>query len=324
MMGSSQQAGWCKKPTSLTSTRATLKAARKTMCTVVLLTITVVTGAGEFKRVSVTIGKSPVLICPHKLNVTMVTWKISPKVGGPCTLGYRADHNKTDRTNCSDSMNWKSRPDWDPALEIRQVGIAHEGNYTCEVVTVDGNFPTTYLLSVLVPPRLSLYCDGHGSHVCEAAAGKPAAWVWWVPGGNSTPKEESHGNGTVTVLSKFTAHNTSMTNATCVMFHPAGNQSKSITCHPSGNNFVVLSLSIVISLLIIIIFMAVICYFKIHSDRQCHKTKPLESAPTLPPEDDTMEVEPYTTYVQKENVIYNSVSDLTVGQNLPQGLWPPT
>ncbi|XP_051465741.1 cell surface glycoprotein CD200 receptor 1 isoform X5 [Apus apus] len=270
MMGSSQQAGWCKKPTSLTSTRATLKAARKTMCTVVLLTITVVTGAGgredlaeggntlacnsaEFKRVSVTIGKSPVLICPHKSNIAWVAWKISPKVGGPCTLGYRADHNKTDRTNCSDSMNWKSRPDWDPALEIRQVGIAHEGNYTCEVVTVDGNFPTTYLLSVL-----------------------------------------------------------------------AGNQSKSITCHPSGNNFVVLSLSIVISLLIIIIFMAVICYFKIHSDRQCHKTKPLESAPTLPPEDDTMEVEPYTTYVQKENVIYNSVSDLTVGQNLPQGLWPPT
>ncbi|KFU90094.1 Cell surface glycoprotein CD200 receptor 1-B, partial [Chaetura pelagica] len=176
------------------------------------------------------IGKSLVLLCAHRSKITRVTWKISPKVGGPCTLGYRADHNKTDRTNCSDSMNWRSRPDWDPALEIQQVGIAHEGNYTCELVTVDGNFPTTYLLSVLVPPRLSLYCDGHGSHVCEAAAGKPPAWVWWVPGGNSTPKEESHGDGTVTVLSKFTAHNTSMTNATCVVFHPAGNQSKSLTC----------------------------------------------------------------------------------------------
>lgn len=37
-----------------------------------------------------------------------------------------------------------------------------------------------------------------------------------------------------------------------------------------------------------------------------------------------MEVEPYTTYVQKENVIYNSVSDLTVGQNLPQDVCPGT
>lgn len=37
-----------------------------------------------------------------------------------------------------------------------------------------------------------------------------------------------------------------------------------------------------------------------------------------------MEVEPYTTYVQKENVIYNSVSDLTAEQNLPQGLSPAT
>lgn len=37
-----------------------------------------------------------------------------------------------------------------------------------------------------------------------------------------------------------------------------------------------------------------------------------------------MEVEPYTIYVQKENVIYNSVSDLTMGKNLPQGLSPAT
>ncbi|XP_009978093.1 PREDICTED: cell surface glycoprotein CD200 receptor 1-A-like, partial [Tauraco erythrolophus] len=100
-------------------------------------------------RVSVTIGNSFVLNCPPKSNITMVTWKISPKIGSPCTLGYRADQNKTDRTNCSDSMDWKFRPDWDPALEIRQVGIAHEGNYTCEVVATEGNFHKTYHLTML-------------------------------------------------------------------------------------------------------------------------------------------------------------------------------
>ncbi|XP_009873827.1 PREDICTED: cell surface glycoprotein CD200 receptor 1-A-like, partial [Apaloderma vittatum] len=96
--------------------------------------------------VSATVGDSAVLTCPHRPNMNLVTWKISPKVGGPCALGYRADQNKTDRTNCSDSLNWKFRPDHDPALEIRQVGVAHEGNYTCEVAAKEGNFHQTYHL----------------------------------------------------------------------------------------------------------------------------------------------------------------------------------
>ncbi|NXL53932.1 MOR1B protein, partial [Podilymbus podiceps] len=176
------------------------------------------------------VGNSFVLTCSPKSNITMVTWKISPKVGGSCTLGYRADKNETDRTNCSDSMNWKYRPDQDPALDIRQVGIAHEGNYTCEVVSTDGNFQQMYHLTVLVPPRLTLYCDSQGNSVCEAAAGKPAAQISWVLEGNSTPKEESHGNGTVTVLSKFTAHSTNVTHTTCFVSHPAVNWSRSIAC----------------------------------------------------------------------------------------------
>lgn len=105
-------------------------------------------------RVSATVGNSSVLVCSLKSNTILVTWKIRPKTGGSCTLGYRADQNKTDRTNCSDSVNWKFRPDRDPALEIQQVGIVHEGNYTCEVVATEGNFHKTYHLTVLGKGRL--------------------------------------------------------------------------------------------------------------------------------------------------------------------------
>ncbi|XP_074962212.1 cell surface glycoprotein CD200 receptor 1-A-like isoform X1 [Phalacrocorax aristotelis] len=305
-------------------TGADMKIAGKTVCVFVLLAITKVTRTVGNNRVSVTVGKSSVLACPPKSNMTMVTWKISPKAGGPCTLGYRADQNKTDRTNCSDSMNWKSRPDWDPALEIRHVGIALEGNYTCEVVATEGNFHKMYHLTVLVPPRLTVYCDNHGNPVCKAAAGKPPARVSWVLESNSTPEEEGHDNGTVTVLRKFTAYSTNMTNTTCIVSHPAGTWSKSIACHLSGNNAIFKYAFIILCFLSVITFTAVIYYFKLHRDRLCHRTKPPEIAPTHSPQDDTMEVEPYTTYVQKENVIYNSVSDLTVGQNLPQGLSPAT
>ncbi|NXX83491.1 MOR1A protein, partial [Urocolius indicus] len=175
-------------------------------------------------------GNSSVLTCSPKTNITMVTWKINPKVGGHCTLGYRADQNKTDRTNCSDSLNWKFRPDRDPALEIRQVGRVHEGIYTCEVVATEGNFHKTHHVTVQVPPRLILYCAGHGIPVCEAVAGKPPAQISWVPQSNSTSREEGHVDGTVTVVSMFTASSTNVTYTTCIVSHPAGNQSKSIAC----------------------------------------------------------------------------------------------
>uniref|UniRef100_A0A663LL32 Ig-like domain-containing protein n=1 Tax=Athene cunicularia TaxID=194338 RepID=A0A663LL32_ATHCN len=229
-MGSSHQAGWCKKPTSPTNARATLEVVRKTMNTIVLLIIAAITGATGTS----TVGSSPVLTCSPKTNATMVTWKIMPKVGGHCALGYRADQNKIYRTNCSDRINWKFRPDRDPTLEIRQVEIAHEGDYTCELVKTEGNFHKTYHLTVLAPPRLTLYCDDHGVPVCQAAAGKPPAQISWVLESTSTPREEAHDNGTVTVLSKFTAHSANRTNTTCIVSHPAGNQSKSIACRPPG------------------------------------------------------------------------------------------
>ncbi|XP_061860894.1 cell surface glycoprotein CD200 receptor 1-A-like [Colius striatus] len=302
---------------------ADMRIAGKTLCVFVMLMITKLIRTAGNNEVLVTVGNSSVLTCSPKTNITMVTWKINPKAGGSCTLGYRADLNKTDRTNCSDNMNWKFRPDRDPALEIRQVGRAHEGIYTCEVVATEGNFHKTHHLTVQVPPRLTLYCAGHGSPVCEAVAGKPPAQISWVPQNNSTSREEGHVDGTVTVVSMFTASSTNMTYTTCIVSHPAGNQSKSIACGPSNNNGFIVLISIILCFLILIT-MAVVYYLRFQSDRLCHKTKSPETASPSSPQDDTMEVEPYTTYVQKENVIYNSVSDLTVGQNLPQGLLPAT
>ncbi|XP_027734604.1 cell surface glycoprotein CD200 receptor 1-A-like [Empidonax traillii] len=206
-----------------------MKISGKTVCMLVVLTITGMRSTENIKM-SVTVGDSSVLSCPPKTNITLLTWKISPKVGGPCTLGYRADTNTTDRTNCSDSINWKFRPDLSPDLEIQQVGIAQEGKYICEVVTPDGNFRRTYHLTVLVPPRLSLYCDEHGNAVCEAAAGKPPAQVSWLLQSNSSLEEKSHNNGTVTVLSRLTACNTSVTDTTCMVFHPTGDWSESMAC----------------------------------------------------------------------------------------------
>ncbi|XP_051635337.1 cell surface glycoprotein CD200 receptor 1-A-like [Manacus candei] len=84
-----------------------------------------------------------------------------------------------------------------------------------------------------LPPRLSLFCDEHGKPVCEAAAGKPPAQLSWLLESNSSLEEESHDNGTATVLSRLTACDTNVTDTTCVVFHPAGSWSESIACCPS-------------------------------------------------------------------------------------------
>ncbi|XP_002189632.5 cell surface glycoprotein CD200 receptor 1-A isoform X1 [Taeniopygia guttata] len=304
-----------------------MKIAGKTVYVFVLLTITMVMRlAGNNSSVLVmTVGNSSVLTCPLRGNMTMLKWTITPKAGGPCTLVYRVDTNRTHRTNCSDNIDWTFQAGLPPALEIRQVGIAQEGNYSCEMATTEGNFHDTYHLTVLAPPRLSLSCDEQGSPVCEAAVGKPPAQLSWLPEGSSPPEEKCHDNGTVTVLSKFMVCSPNVTNVTtCMVSHPAGNWSQSIACCPSEktNTNVFLYACIITCVLISITLLAVICYFKLYSGRPCHKTKPPEIAPIHSQQDDTMEVEPYTTYVQKENVIYNSVSDLTVGQNLPQDLCP--
>ncbi|NXY02702.1 MOR1A protein, partial [Pteruthius melanotis] len=164
------------------------------------------------------VGDSAVLTCPLKGAVTMLAWRASPKAGGPCSLVYRADRNQTE-SNCSDNMNLTFRAGLAPALEIQQPSRAR----------------LTPCISpcwcFAAPPRLSLYCDEQGSPVCEAAAGKPPAQLRWVPESSSTAEEQGHDNGTVTVLSRFTAVSTRVTNVTtCMVSHPAGNWSESIAC----------------------------------------------------------------------------------------------
>uniref|UniRef100_A0A8C3PW72 Ig-like domain-containing protein n=1 Tax=Chrysolophus pictus TaxID=9089 RepID=A0A8C3PW72_CHRPC len=300
-----------------------MEIAGKAVCVFMLLTIIKLRRTEGINIVSAHLGHSAVLTCPNKTNITMVTWKTSPKAGVQCTLAYLIDKNKTEKTNCSDRINWRSRLDWDHALEIQQVEMADEGNYTCEMVNADGNFHELNHLIVLVSPRMALYCDDHGNPVCEAETLKPAAEISWVPGSNSTLRTDSHDNRTVTVLSRFAAYSTSGRNPTCIVSHATLNETKSIDCS-SSHRYLILCIAIVLGFLIIITSVAVMYYLKLHGYRFCHTTKPPDIVPTYSLQDDTVEVEPYTTFVQKENVIYNSVSDLTLRQNLPQGHSPAT
>ncbi|CAM4421562.1 unnamed protein product [Caretta caretta] len=102
--------------------------------------------------VSSVTGYRAVLSCSNMslVNLISAVWKIRLRDGACCLLAYRADLNKTVRTNCSERMDWAARPDHDPTLQIHPVRLSDEGYYMCEIANIDGSLHQNYTLSVLV------------------------------------------------------------------------------------------------------------------------------------------------------------------------------
>ncbi|KAK2489437.1 hypothetical protein MC885_013265 [Smutsia gigantea] len=184
---------------------------------------------------SVPVDTKAVLHCPPILSteVVVTTWAIIFRDKSSCTRAYRRDNNETKDSNCMDTrITWVSRPDQNPALQIDPVATMHDGYYTCEMVTPDGNFHHGYYLQVLVPPEVTLFQSGNGTAVCKAAAGKPAAQISWTPEGTCDTKQEHWDNGTVTVQSTCCWEGHCVTNVSCSVSHVTGNKSLSLALGP--------------------------------------------------------------------------------------------
>ncbi|CAM4455356.1 unnamed protein product [Lepidochelys kempii] len=201
-----------------------------------LFLIKVVQGPAD-STVPAVVGTRAVLRCRNTSvsSLISVVWKIRSKTGSHCLLAYRADTNKTDKTNCNERMTWESSPYHDPALQIHPVRLADEGNYTCEIATSDGTFCLVSALIVLVPPAVTLTHDSNGVVVCHASAGKPAAEISWAQGnGRSIENKTHHTNGTVTTLSSMSMINSTNAHVTCLVIHPAMNQTQTIELSPTS------------------------------------------------------------------------------------------
>ncbi|XP_025055485.1 cell surface glycoprotein CD200 receptor 1-B-like [Alligator sinensis] len=237
-----------------------------------------------YENISGSTGSKLLLTCPSSSweNLIIVTWKIRPRKGAHCSLAYREDTRTGNRTTCSERLDWKPEPEQNFTLQLSSVELTDEGFYICEILSSDGNFHRCYHLTVLVPPEVTVNCDGSGNVVCKAAAGKPAAQISWVPEVCHSTKDDSHPNGTVTVLSTCIANATADSQVTCSFSHPTGNQSLSIGCH-SGNEMGkvgllrwVLILPGLLSLLFILAFIH-LCLPCNH--RFCHRSQTLATGP---------------------------------------------
>ncbi|XP_041528643.1 cell surface glycoprotein CD200 receptor 5-like [Microtus oregoni] len=179
----------------------------------------------------VQMGAKALLCCPAipKTKAVLIMWVIASRGQPPCRILYRAEIKEIDETNCTDRrIIWASTPDQSPDLQINAVALSHDGLYSCDIATLQGNFLRRHDLYVLVPPAVSLFPGENRTAVCEATAGKPAAQIFWSPDGNHVTKQESHSNGTVTVRSTYHWEQNNVSAVFCFVSHPIGNQTLSI------------------------------------------------------------------------------------------------
>nr|BAC40777.1 unnamed protein product [Mus musculus]BAE32516.1 unnamed protein product [Mus musculus]BAE42266.1 unnamed protein product [Mus musculus] len=255
--------------------------------------------------VSVQMG-TKALLCCFSIPLTkavLITWIIKLRDLPSCTIAYKVE-TKTNETSClGRNITWASTPDHSPELQISAVTLQHEGTYTCETVTPEGNFEKNYDLQVLVPPEVTYFPEKNRSAVCEAMAGKPAAQISWSPDGDCVTTSESHSNGTVTVRSTCHWEQNNVSDVSCIVSHLTGNQSLSIELSRGGNQSLRPYIPYIIPSIIILIIIGCICLLKISGFRKCKLPK-LEATSAI--EED--EMQPYASYTEKSNPLYDTVT----------------
>ncbi|KAK7821226.1 hypothetical protein U0070_000172 [Myodes glareolus] len=256
-------------------------------------------------------GAKALLCCPAlpDTKAVLIIWVIAPRGQPPCRVSYRVDTKEINETNCTDRrITWTFTPDQSPELQINAVALDHDGLYSCDVVTPQGNFQRRHDLHVLVPPAVTLLPGENRTAVCEAIAGKPAAQVFWTPDGDHVTKQESHSNGTVTVRSTYHWEQNNVSAVFCFVSHPTGNLTLSIELNGSGGKALGSYTPYIISSpIILLIIIGCIWLLKISDFRKCRWTRP-EASPAV--EED--EMQPYASYTEKSNPLYDTVTKVEV------------
>ncbi|XP_063812786.1 cell surface glycoprotein CD200 receptor 1-like isoform X2 [Pseudophryne corroboree] len=262
---------------------------------------------------SVCAGNNTVLDCKHQPGdkLLMVTWKLHRLDRSHCYMSVIREENQT-YNNCSNRMRLKLGGNR-VSLRIDNSTISDEGNYTCEIVNQTGTYSSTVTLQVLAEPLVLITLSQSGSLECRAIGGNPAAGISWTSESYNDIKSRNYteGNRTTTVISTYRPRDGNVTEATCVVSHPTFTDPvrRTITIPVVGEyNIWWVSAPILILVFAIVIIMS----WQHTRLRPClgmekDNTEDVQENPNVIIE----EVEPYASFTQKVNTIYNSTNELS-------------
>ncbi|XP_041807455.1 cell surface glycoprotein CD200 receptor 1 isoform X2 [Chelmon rostratus] len=258
------------------------------------------------------LGSDADLICSDKTwNETIfVIWNIKLK-SKDCKISFSNDGQSVDFCNDDKSLLNNSRAQ--SYLHIPNFSHGDVGIYKCESVYKGGIENYEINVDITVPPSTSSWLERRGDKmeaVCKAERGKPAANISWSYMGNQpSVKMYFQPHGFVTVESRLELPEGMDTqNLSCAVSHPSWDEKKVLEPKPEKGFLLWLYIPVV---MVIVVFLAGFVFLaqkKLMTLRryQHSATSPSKSAPR----EDVEEVEPYASYVQRVNSIYNSSVDL--------------
>lgn len=258
------------------------------------------------------LGSNVDLSCSEKTwtETIFVTWSIKLK-SGDCMIGHNSDGRNDD--TCNDGKSLRNTSSAQSYLHIPSFSENDVGLYKCESIYNGGGECYEIHVAITVEPNLSAWLEPKDSKmvaVCRAENGKPAANISWSHAGNSTPVESSsESNGFYTVESRLELpEGTDPTNVSCAVSHLFWRENQIRVPKPISGYA---SWKVIITVTLMIVVLAVPALFFAQKKLMLRREQKSQSSPAKsPPAEDMEEVEPYASYVQRVNSIYNSSADL--------------
>ncbi|XP_040004303.1 cell surface glycoprotein CD200 receptor 1 [Xiphias gladius] len=251
-------------------------------------------------------GSDVDLTCSNKTwnEMMYVIWKIKLEYKN-CKIGFSSTGQSTD--TCSDGRSLRNTSRSQSYLHIPNFTTDDVGVYKCESAYNGGNENYVINMAIAVPPSISAWLEQRDKKmvaVCKAEGGKPAATVSWSHKGNSTSLETLLGSeGFITVESRLElTEDVNTENLACTIRHIYWDKER-ILIPKLKKGYIPW---------LVVPTVAVVCVFlvglffaqkKLIMWRRSQQSDTSQSK--SPPTEDVDEVEPYASYIQRVNSIYN-------------------
>ncbi|CAI5655799.1 unnamed protein product [Oreochromis niloticus] len=248
-------------------------------------------------------GSDANLTCSNKMwNETFyVIWKIK-LINKTCEINFDSYGRNSD--TCNDGKSLRNTSSAQPYLHIPKFSEDDVGIYTCEFAYRGGSTNCEIHVKIIVTPEIKAWIDHKDNTmvaVCRAENGNPAASISWNYAQNSSVEQLPGINGLFTVESRLELpEDMDPKNLSCIISHQ--NLNKTVLLEFQKGKADSLWLYALIPGIIISFVAGVL--FSVVMKRRQHQQSDTSSSKS-PPIEDVEEVEPYASYVQRVNSIYN-------------------
>nr|XP_023684628.1 cell surface glycoprotein CD200 receptor 1-A-like isoform X2 [Paramormyrops kingsleyae] len=276
----------------------------------------------EYRSEYFDLNSSVTLNCSNKTwaSIIFITWTIDID-GKRCRMAHSDNDSKHD--TCNDGKILRNNTNGETYLYIPRFTKRDEGRYQCETVYHGGSSKVVINVSAKVPQQISTRLDpDHREAVCSATGVKSDVSISWRTSWNANVTSSSvhnpDGSYTMEIRLKLPDH-VHGTTLQCIVTHPSWTENYTQTLQlpdPLRDrtfeswHWIIISLALV-CFLMGILFGLYILRKHLSKIRNCCKFSLSAPPPqtTVKPQD-AEEVEPYASYVQRINSIYNSSADL--------------